>query len=520
MIMSRLLGSVALLAVVLVVLVLMRPLLPIDETRYLDVAWEMRLTGDFFHLTRNFELYAHKPPLLFWLINLVWQATGVSEFAARLVAPGFAVASGVAMAGLGRRLWPGDGGVAVRSVIVLAGFTVFLVYGSATMFDTMLTLAAILGVGILWRIGEGAGGWRIWAGFGAVLGFGVYAKGPVIFVHLMPVLLTMPLWAPAPPRLAEAARGFVVALAAGLALVALWLVPALVAGTSAYREELLWTQSAARVAGGMAHDRPVWFLAALLPLILFPWAWSWRLWRGVAGEVRAGGPARMLAIWAGSGLVLFSLISGKQVHYLMPEIPAVALLVGRALGAGGQGARGGSVAAVLPVVLGLGALLLAAGIIPTSGDLADLQPGWAVAGAGLLSIVTGLFGARLPAISGHAVIGIGLAAALHLLVATTGLYPAYDAAAVAARLEAAKAGGLAVAGMAYNAEFNFAARLDAPVATPDDAAAILAWCADHPDGLLFGPVGQVPVEAAPADQLRYRGLDYGFWPVSMINAPG
>lgn len=520
MIMSRLLGSVALLAVVLVVLVLMRPLLPIDETRYLDVAWEMRLTGDFFHLTRNFELYAHKPPLLFWLINLVWQATGVSEFAARLVAPGFAVASAVAMAGLGRRLWPGDSGVAVRSVIVLAGFTVFLVYGSATMFDTMLTLAAILGVGILWRIGEGAGGWRIWAGFGAVLGFGVYAKGPVIFVHLMPVLLTMPLWAPAPPRLAEAARGFVVALAAGLALVALWLVPALVAGTSAYREELLWTQSAARVAGGMAHDRPVWFLAALLPLILFPWAWSWRLWRGVAGEVRAGGPARMLAIWAGSGLVLFSLISGKQVHYLMPEIPAVALLVGRALGAGGQGARGGSVAAVLPVVLGLGALLLAAGIIPASGDLADLQPGWAVAGAGLLSIATGLFGARLPAISGHAVIGIGLAAALHLLVATTGLYPAYDAAAVAARLEAAKAGGLAVAGMAYNAEFNFAARLDAPVATPDDAAAILAWCADHPDGLLFGPVGQVPVEAAPADQLRYRGIDYGFWPASTINAPG
>ncbi len=148
-----------------------------------------------------------------------------------------------------------------RAVLVLAGFTVFLIYASATMFDTMLALSRRSSEsGLLWRIGQGEGGWRIWAGFGMVLGFGVYAKGPVIFVHLMPVLLTMPLWAPAPPRLAEAARGFALALAAGLVLVALWLVPALAAGTAAYREELLWTQSAARVAGGMAHDRPVWFL--------------------------------------------------------------------------------------------------------------------------------------------------------------------------------------------------------------------------------------------------------------------
>jgi hypothetical protein len=194
--------------------------------------------------------------------------------------------------------------------------------------------------------------------------------------------------------------------------------------------------------------------------------------------------------------------------------------VARALGAGGQGARGGSAAAGLPVVLGLGALLLAAGIIPASSELAVLQPGWVVAGVGLLGIAIGLCGARLPAISGHAVIGIGLAAALHLLVATTGLYPAYNDAAVAARLAAAKAGGLAVAGMTYNAEFNFAAHLDAKVATPVDGAAIRAWCADHPDGLLFGPVGRVPVAAAPADHLLYRGLDYGFWPASRINAPG
>jgi len=43
--------------------------LPIDETRYLAVAWEMRQTGEFLVPHLNGALYSQKPPLLFWLIN-------------------------------------------------------------------------------------------------------------------------------------------------------------------------------------------------------------------------------------------------------------------------------------------------------------------------------------------------------------------------------------------------------------------------------------------------------------------
>ena len=60
-------------------MVAMRPLLPIDETRYLSVAWEMWMSGDPVHLTKNFDSYTHKTPLLFVMINLVWLVTGVSE---------------------------------------------------------------------------------------------------------------------------------------------------------------------------------------------------------------------------------------------------------------------------------------------------------------------------------------------------------------------------------------------------------------------------------------------------------
>ena len=84
--------------------VLTRPPLPIDETRYLAVAWEMHLSGNWIVPHLNGEIYAHKPPLLFWLINLVWAVTGVSETAARLVGPAFGVATIGATALLARRL--------------------------------------------------------------------------------------------------------------------------------------------------------------------------------------------------------------------------------------------------------------------------------------------------------------------------------------------------------------------------------------------------------------------------------
>ena len=50
----------------------LRPLWPVDETRYASVAWEMWLRGDFLVPYVNGEPYSHKPPLLFWLIQLGW----------------------------------------------------------------------------------------------------------------------------------------------------------------------------------------------------------------------------------------------------------------------------------------------------------------------------------------------------------------------------------------------------------------------------------------------------------------
>ena len=53
----------------LVSAIVLRPPLPVDETRYLAVAWEMWLRDDFLVPYLNGEAYHHKRPLLFWLMR-------------------------------------------------------------------------------------------------------------------------------------------------------------------------------------------------------------------------------------------------------------------------------------------------------------------------------------------------------------------------------------------------------------------------------------------------------------------
>ena len=67
-------------------------------------------------------------------------------------------------------------------------------------------------------------------------------------------------------------------------------------------------------------------------------------------------------------------------------------------------------------------------------------------------------------------------------------------------------------GMSYNAEFNFAARLTAQVATPADAASLSDWAMAHPDGLIFGPVSALPTPPEAIE--HYNRTDYGFWPAA------
>lgn len=251
-------GALVTFAIFATLLMIMRPLMAIDETRYVTVAWEMWQGGSKLVPHLNGGIYSDKPPLLFWLINLVWGVTGPGEWAARLVAPGFGLLSVGLVAMLARRLWPEEPMRAGLAALILATSGVFLLYGSTTMFDTMLAAATLGGMIAIWGLRDGLRAGPV-IGLGIALGLGVFAKGPVILVHLMPTALLMPLWAAREER--PGLKGWygriAVAFLVGFAIVLLWLGPALVLGGAEYREEVLWKQSAGRMVESFAHGRPI-----------------------------------------------------------------------------------------------------------------------------------------------------------------------------------------------------------------------------------------------------------------------
>jgi 4-amino-4-deoxy-L-arabinose transferase-like glycosyltransferase len=493
-------------ALVLALGIALRPLLAVDETRYLSVAWEMWQSGDWLVPTRNGEIYAHKPPLLFWLVNLVWAAAGVSEFAARLVGPAFALASVGATWLLAQRLWPEMPRIGARAVLVLCGFSIFALYGGLTMFDTMLTLATVLGMlALIGALRHGRG--RDWALFGAAIALGVYAKGPVILLHLMPAALAWRLWFADPPPAGRVARGLGIALATALGLVALWLVPAAIVGGAEYRHAILWTQSAGRVTEAFAHARPWWFFLALLPVLWFPWIWSPLVWRGLWRLPRSDAGVRLCLIWVGSALLLFSAISSKQAHYLIPEYPALALLLARTL----PSVRGRH--DLLPPVaalalVGLGLLGAAVGLVPLGAAAPLLQPRILLGVAGIALVLPAALALRVRGAAGLAILGLGLVPVLHLPVVLTGLGRAWDSHPIAAVLAGAEAA--AIVGESYSAEFNFTGRLTRPVAVLDPGE-VPAWLSAHPGGVLLGAVGRVDPGWPASFELGYRGTRYGLW---------
>lgn len=306
-----------------------RPLLPIDETRYLTVAWEMLVRDDWLApLTVNFEPYHHKPPLLFWLIDLSWSVFGVSRWAATIPAV-MAAMTCVWLTGiLSRRLFPE---LRSRAQIIMIGSSIFLVYCTVILFDLTLTVF-VLGALLcfLAYANERRALYVLLAGL--LLGLGVLTKGPVAYLHVVFPVLLAPYWMRKGTRWSSWYLGGLVALLVSFMTVLLWLVPVLRASSSEFSYWLVWGQTVGRITGTYAgsHARPFYFYLVTLPAILLPWTVFPHFWRGFAAlrnghDNRPG--IRFLASWIVPTTLALSLIAGKQLHYLVPLLPGMAILV-------------------------------------------------------------------------------------------------------------------------------------------------------------------------------------------------
>lgn len=310
--------------------VLLRPVTPIDETRYLTVAWEMRLAGDPWLPTLNGVPYSDKPPLFFWLINAGWSLFGVNDLWPRLLTATFGLGVALLTGRCAVLLCDGRSGIGSRAALVLMAFSPWLLFNGSVMFDVLLTFFSLTAIVLLLGM-RGAGRLWQWSVTGVALGLGMLAKGPAILLHVLPLALLAPLWKEPSECSAwrERSRWYrrlFFALVVTVVVLALWLVPAISRGGYQFLEQLIWQQTIDRMATTTHHLRPVWFYIVLLPVLLFP-LWllpsSWRGLSKASQKYPALGP--VLLSWVVPVFLAFSLFRGKQLHYLFPLLPAGAV---------------------------------------------------------------------------------------------------------------------------------------------------------------------------------------------------
>lgn len=349
-----------------------------DEPRYASIGREMARSGDWVTPRLDGSPWFEKPPLLYWMTGAGHKLHLSDEWAARLP---LALASLAFLwffyGTLAREFSPR---VALAATGILATSAGWVAYSFASIVD--LPMAAALGASMLIGVfGPSAIASRarepvvlgIWAG--VFLGLAVLAKGFVPLVLIAPVLLMA-------RRMRLAMIGSCIVIAAP------WYVLCYVRNGSVFWNEFFWKHHVDRfLRPGLDHVQPFWYYVPVLLAGLFPWTpLAGLLFRPKTYQDER---IRFLVFWLLFGMVFFSISQNKLPGYVLPLLPALAIVLAVALDkTPTAGWWVGSCAALLIAAPAIAALLpdaLRSGVTATHFPLARVANGWpfALAAAGV-----------------------------------------------------------------------------------------------------------------------------------------
>jgi 4-amino-4-deoxy-L-arabinose transferase-like glycosyltransferase len=342
-----------------------------DEPRYAQVAHEMLERHDWITPVLGGQPWLEKPPLYYWQAMMFYSIFGVHDWAARLPSVLDATLLVLAMFFFLRRFRRGfeiDGALIAASC---AGIT-----GYARSASTDMPLAAAFTIGMLgwwaWR----ASGKKVYlAAFYACMALGTLAKGPVapflaavvIVIYAAAArelrLLFRTLWAPG------------ILLFCAIALP--WYIAVQTHNPAFFREFILEHNLGRFSTNLYHHTEQFWFYLPVTALALLPWTVfvtaaftrSVRLWweeqkspTQRRGELGSGYSLSCYACcWLIVPLVFFSVSQSKLPGYILPALPAGAIVMVEYLREHLAESEGGPVSNWLVV---LHALVAAVPIVP------------------------------------------------------------------------------------------------------------------------------------------------------------
>lgn len=402
-----------------------------DEPFFAEGAREMLVDGHWWVSHVNGEVNDHKPPLFFWLIAFFAGLLEPGSLSARLPSALAAVGSLLLTMRLARRRW--DEATAGLAGLVLVTTWMFWDKARTAQIDSTLCFLILVALSAFesWRAGE-ARPWRAGALFWLAAGLAFLAKGPVGLILPLGIALSV---LAGDRRLREVLRpASLLGPLLFLGVLLAWLVPAAAfvpeySPLGALREHAL-----ERAVHGMHHAQPPWYYLTVIPYAFLPWSLALPGALLVAWRRRREDSFRLLLVWFVFTVAFFSISTEKRDLYVLPAVPAFALLVARLVRSTGT-TEGDAEPATdrrwLTVPLGAVGFVFAAAALatPSLPDLLErpalrdpaLSAAAVLLAGGLVMLVTAVRGSRRVLVGATAA-----TAALAFLVNVTLVHPALN----------------------------------------------------------------------------------------------
>lgn len=323
--------TLAALWLVLLLLAALRPLAVPDEGRYGEIGRWMLQSGDWLTPRLNGIPFFHKPPYLHWLEAMSLATFGVNELALRLVPALHAALMLVALYLAARTI--STEAIARRAVLMLGTSLTFLVGGQYVNHDMLV--ATWIGVAIwcfafAFMAGDKPNATLARLGFVACA-LGMLSKGLIGIALPGLVILIWLLWT------RQLKKVLYLPWLSGLALFALIALPWFVLAQQKYPQlfnyMFIGQQFNRYTAATYNNPQPWWFYLLSVVLLLFPWVFFAlnQLRRPTPQTLGMTAPMAkewwlLCWIWAVAIITFFSIPNSKLVGYVLPVMPALALL--------------------------------------------------------------------------------------------------------------------------------------------------------------------------------------------------